>query len=162
MERTINSLEDVTPEERGAYVPAKDGTFVLHPELVEALEQHEAELAEIDARAASREARAVKLEDHLAALAINRALAEALEAARVAPQFVPACTAILREAFKLATEEAPDGTHRVSVVTPYGDVGVAFAVEGWLNSDAGRPYRSAPEATEGPLARRMRELRGPH
>ena len=150
--RTINDLSDVPEDERDGYIPAEDGTFRLHPELVELCDRHEEERAELEAR--TRKLRAT-LED----TAVKREVREALEGAGIKPQFVPVITAYLRERMTFNVDDMGEGDFRVTVADAYGEVGVEFAVNTWLATEDADAYRPAPKPTDGPLMERLRQLR---
>ncbi len=137
MERKIIALEMVEPDDRAAYIPTDDGGYELHPEIVAMLDDMNSRRAELDAKLEAE--RALRVD-----LVTKRDLRKALADADVAPKFHAAVAAHLREGLKLAVEER-DGEYEAGVETPLGIVSLSSAVQSWLSTDSGAPFRPAPK-----------------
>lgn len=155
MQRTLQSLDDATPEDRGAYIEAPSGGYQLHPEIISVLDTHQAALSAGQARAAKAEARLRKA-------VIDHALDFALTAAGVDPAYRRAVSALLQGQTEFEVYEESQG-HQAYALTAYGPVSVANAVSSWLMTPSGEPYRSKPAANrKGRYTEMMRVLQTVH
>jgi hypothetical protein len=133
MLRTINSLDQVGPDEQAVYLEAPGGGYVLHPDIVETLDRHEAALSAAQTRTTKAEAR-------LRQAVIDRALDFALTAAEVPPAMRRAVSALIEQQTEFEVVEEPHGPQAYAR-TAYGNVTVANLVASWLLTPGGEPYR---------------------
>lgn len=147
MLRQISSLDEVAPDEQGAYVEVPGGGYTLHPDIISVLDTHNADIA-------AGQARVSKAESSLRKAVIDHALDFALTAASIDSVYRRAVSALLQERTEFEVHEETQG-HQAYALTPYGPVSVANAVSSWLMSPGGEPYR--PKATS-PAAGRYGEM----
>ena len=151
MQRTLQSLDDAAPEDRGAYIESPTGGYQLQPEIISVLDTHQADLTAAQTRTTKAEAR-------LRQAVIDRALDFALTAAGVDPAYRRAVAALLQGETEFDVVEEPQG-HQAYAQTAYGPVSVANAVSSWLMTPGGEPYRpKVPNAGAGRYATLMRAL----
>lgn len=155
MQRTVPTLEGLTEQEAAVYLPEPNGGFRLHPELVDLLDRQDADLAAADARI-------VRLTAQIERETADKEIRAALAAAGVNPALRTAVVALFQEQMRVEVRGDP-GNRVASVVTPYGPVSVASAVDAWLTGPEGDAYRGKPKVTaDGHLTQAMRALRTVH
>lgn len=159
MEPTLNTLDDVPEAERACYEPAEAGGFVLKEAARSALAEHGAKVADANARLARAQATFRRL-------VIERDVRRSLSSAGVNPALMRAATALALEELKYDVRGDQDGDGTIEaasaeavVVSDYGDVEVGNAIDGWLQSASGEPFRPPAPPTEGRFTAALRGLR---